>query len=430
MTSEAVPADLVLLHARWLLTCAGPAPRRGATQGDVTATPDGAVAIRDGRILFAGPADGLTSHISQLAASHVIDLQGRHSIVPGFVDAHTHAVFGGDRTAELRRRLAGETYEQIAAAGGGIVSTVTATRTASESELADVARIRLSEMRAAGTTTCEIKSGYGLTTADEIKLLRVIDSLRRTEPMTIVSTFMGAHEVPSEYRGARERYVDLVVDEMIPAVAHAGLAEWCDVFCEDGVFTPAEATRILEAGTAAGLKPRIHADELGATGGSRVAAAVGARSADHLVYVDAGGIASLASANVAATLLPTAAFYLKLSRYAPARALIAAGVPVALATDVNPGGGFSPGIPFALALACFAMDMTFEEALVAATLNAAWSLDLSDSVGSLEPGKLGDLVVVNGDPINLVRVGAPSIVSVFRKGQQVSGAISTSRVTA
>jgi imidazolonepropionase len=428
VSPERIPADLVLVHARWLLTCAGPAPRRGSAQAEVTAVEDGAIAVHDGRIRFAGPSHDLIPHLSPVTRVQVIDLQGQRSIVPGFVDAHTHAVFGGDRRAELRRRLAGETYARIAAEGGGIVSTVAATRNASESELAAAARTRLAEMRAAGTTTCEIKSGYGLTTPDEMKLLRVIDTLRHTEPMTIVPTFMGAHEVPIEYRGARDRYVDLVVNDMIPAAAGAGLAQWCDVFCEEGVFTPAEATRILEAGAAAGLKPRIHADELGATGGSRVAAAVGARSADHLVHVDSEGISALASAGVAATLLPAAAFYLKLSRYAPARALIEAGVPVALATDVNPGGGFSPGMAFAIALACFAMEMTFEEALVAATLNAAWSLDLSDSVGSLEPGKLGDLVVVDGDPINLVRVGAPSIVSVFRKGQLVSGAIS-SRVT-
>lgn len=425
-----IRADLVLVHARSLVTCAGPAPRRGAAQAEVTVIPDGAIAVHDGLITFAGTSAELTAHIPPVTGAQVIDLQGRHSIVPGFVDAHTHAVYGGDRRSELQRRLAGETYEQIAASGGGIASTVAATRVASESELVEAARTRLAEMRAAGTTTCEIKSGYGLSTAAEIKMLRVIEALRQSEPMTIVPTFMGAHDVPVEYREARNRYVDLVVEEMIPAVETARLAHWCDVFCEDGVFTPADATRILEAGAAAGLKPRIHADELGASGGSRVAASVGARSADHLVHVDAAGIAALGTANVAATLLPAAAFYLKLARYAPARALIAAGVPVALATDVNPGGGLSTGMPFVIALACFAMEMTFEEALVAATLNAAWSLDLSDRVGSLEPGKLADLVVVAGDPINLVRVGAPSIVSVFRMGRLVSGGVAPSQVTA
>ena len=421
MTHDPAGADLVLLHARWLLTCAGPAPRRGAAQSQAGAIADGALAITGGLIVYAGPSDGLSAQVTQAANATVIDLRGRHSVVPGFVDPHTHAVFGGNRRGELQRRLAGETYAQIAASGGGIVSTVAATRAASEAELTDAARLRLAEMRAGGTTTCEIKSGYGLTTAAEMKMLRVIDALRRTEPMTIVPTFMGAHEVPIEYRDTRARYVDLVIEEMIPEAAQEGLAEWCDVFCEDGVFTPAEATAILEAGMKAGLRPRIHADELGASGGARVAAAVGARSADHLVHVDAEGIAALARSNVAATLLPIAAFYLKLARYAPARALIAAGVPVALATDVNPGGGLSPSMPFAVALACFAMEMTFEEALVAATINAAWSLDLSDRLGSLERGKLADFLVVDGDPINIVRVGAPSILAVVKKGQVVSG---------
>jgi imidazolonepropionase len=426
VTDDPAVADLVLLHARWLLTCAGPAPRRGPAQSQAGTIADGALAITDGLIVYAGPSDGLPALVTPAANATVIDLRGRHSVVPGFVDPHTHAVFGGNRCGELQRRLAGETYAQIAASGGGIVSTVAATRAASESALADAARLRLSEMRAGGTTTCEIKSGYGLTTAAEMKMLRVIDTLRRTEPMTIVPTFMGAHEVPIEYRDTRARYVDLVIEEMIPEAAQEGLAEWCDVFCEDGVFTPAEATAILEAGMKAGLQPRVHADELGASGGARVAAAVGARSADHLVHVDAEGIAALARSNVAATLLPVAAFYLKLARYAPARALIAAGVPVALATDVNPGGGLSPSMPFAVALACFAMEMTFEEALVAATINAAWSLDLSDRLGSLERGKLADFLVVDGDPINIVRVGAPSILAVVKKGQIVSGAVRSS----
>ncbi len=210
---------------------------------------------------------------------------------------------------------------------------------------------------------------------------------------------------------------------MIPEVASRGLAQWCDVFCETGVFTPGESTRILEAGVRAGLKPRIHADELGASGGSQVAAQVGARSADHLVHVDSAGIAALAAAQVTATLLPCAAFYLKLGRFAPARALIEAGVPVALATDVNPGGGFSPSMPFAMSLAAFGMNMTFEETLTAATINAAWSLDRSAEAGSLEPGKLADAVFVNGDLVNLIRVGADAIAAVMKRGRVVRGGI-------
>jgi imidazolonepropionase len=418
---------MLFLHAKWLMTCAGPAPRRGAAQADAGAVADGAVAVRDGRIVYAGPSRSVPAPASH---TQVFDLAGRHSVVPGFVDAHTHLVFGGDRRAELQRRLAGETYAAIAAAGGGIVSTVEATRRASEAELVEAASARLSELLAAGTTTCEVKSGYGLTMEAEIKMLRAIDTLGRRQPISIVPTFMGAHEIPIECRDDRSRYVDIVIGEMIPEVARGGLAEWCDVFCETGVFTPDESRRILEAGAAAGLKPRIHADELGSSGGAKVAADVGARSADHLVHVTAAGIAALAEGNVTATLLPAAAFYLKLGRYAPARALIAAGVPVALATDVNPGGGLSPSMPFAIALACFAMEMTFAEALVGATLNAAWSLDRSDAAGSLEAGKLADLVIVLGDPIDIVRVGAPSIAAVFKKGALVSGGLAGSRAGA
>ncbi|TAK17864.1 MAG: imidazolonepropionase, partial [Acidobacteria bacterium] len=341
----------------------------------------------------------------------------RHSLVPGFVDPHTHVVFAGDRRDELRRRLAGATYAEIAAAGGGIISTVAATRAASEEELRTQSMARLREMLAAGTTTCEAKSGYGLNVETELRVLRVIQQLNAAQPMELVPTFMGAHEVPVEFRGRQSDYVRLVVDEMIPQAA--GLAEWCDVFCETGVFTPAESTAILEAGKRAGLKPRIHADELGASGGSQVAAAVGARSADHLVHAPADGIAAMARAGVIATLLPCAAFYLKLGRYAPARDFINAGVPVALATDINPGGGFSPSMPFAMTLACFGMGLTFEEALVAATINAAASIDRHDRVGSLEPGKQLDAVLVSGPAINLLRVGAASIAGVFKRGKDI-----------
>jgi imidazolonepropionase len=228
---------------------------------------------------------------------------------------------------------------------------------------------------------------------------------------------MGAHEIPVEYRARREDYVRLVIEIMVPAVAAAGLAEWCDVFCERGVFTPDESRRILQAGAAYGLKPRIHADELGPSGGSQVAADVGARSADHLIFVPPEGIDAMRRANVVATLLPCAAFYLKLGRFAPARALIDAGVAVALATDVNPGGGFSPSMPFAMTLGCFGMGLTFEEALCAATVNGAYALDRDTTVGSLEPGKLMDAVLIAGEAIELIRVGAAAVTGVIKRGQ-------------
>ncbi|MET0215377.1 MAG: imidazolonepropionase, partial [Vicinamibacterales bacterium] len=352
---------------------------------------DGALAAMDGRIIFAGPTADLERTITLPTDAYVIDAHDC-SILPGFVDAHTHAVFAGNRGSELRRRLAGESYASIAASGGGIVSTVAATRAASEDELVAQSRARLDAMLASGTTSCEIKSGYGLDPASELKILRAIRSLGASHAIDISATFLGAHEVPVEYRAHRDRYVSVVVEEMIPAVAAERLAEWCDVFCEDGVFSPTESRAILEAGQRHGLKSRIHADELGASGGSQVAADVGARSADHLVFVERDGIAAMSDRGVAATLLPAAAFYLKLGRFAPARALIDASVPVALATDVNPGGGLSPSMPFAMTLACFAMEMTFEEAVTAATINAAWSLDRAHEVGSLEPGKLADAV--------------------------------------
>jgi imidazolonepropionase len=413
-----IAADFIVRNARQVITCAGPYPRRGTQQGVLVSVNNGAVASLKGRVVYAGPSADLLQAVRPAEGVREIDANGL-SIVPGFVDAHTHAIFAGDRRDELRRRLAGATYAEIAAAGGGILSTVAATRVATEAELAAETRVRLDEMLACGTTTCEIKSGYGLTVESELKILRAVARLSAEHPMDIVATFLGAHEVPVEFRDRRAEYLDLVVNDMIPAVVDARLAEWCDVFCETGVFTPAESTRILEAGLRAGLKPRIHADELAASGGSQVAAAVGARSADHLIFSSPEGIAAMASAGVTATLLPSAAFYLKLGRFAPARDFIAASVPVALATDVNPGGGFSPSMPFAMTLACFGMGLTFEEALAAATINAAWSLDRADRVGSLEPGKQMDAVLVDGDAINLVRIGACSIRAVIKSGRVV-----------
>ena len=411
---------LVIRNIRQLITCAGGAPRRGVDQRDLPIVEDGAVAADGERILFAGADRDLPASLASAPETQVID--GRAlSVIPGFVDGHTHAMFGGDRREELRRRLGGATYAEIAAQGGGILSTVRATRAASEADLASSTRVRLAEMLACGTTTAEIKSGYGLDVETELKMLRAIRRVASEQPVDLVPTFMGAHEIPLDYRERREDYVRLVIDEMIPAVAAEDLAEWCDVFCETGVFTPEEATRILQAGAARGLKPRIHADELGASGGSQVAAVVGARSADHLIFVPEDGIRAMRDAGVVATLLPSAAFYLKLGRFAPARALIDAGVPVALATDINPGGGFSPSMPFAMTLACFGMGLTFEEALSAATINGAYALDRDQSVGSLEPGKLMDAVLIAGEAIDLIRVGTRAISRVIKRGRIVYG---------
>jgi imidazolonepropionase len=416
-----VLADFLIHNTCEVLTCAGPAPRRGPAQADAGSRPHGVVAARDGTIVFVGDAADWRATGSLTANAVVVDAHGG-AVVPGFVDAHTHVVFAGDRRDELRRRLAGATYAEIAAAGGGIVSSVRATRAATDDQLVADTRRRLDEMLRCGTTSCEAKSGYALTVDGELKILRALQTLAASHPIEIAATFMGAHEVPLEYRDRRGDYVRLVIDEMIPAVARQRLAEWCDVFCESGVFTPEESCAILQAGRRAGMKLRLHADELGASGGSLVAAQLGARSADHLIFVDEAGADALAAAGVVATLLPIAAFYLKLGRFAPARMLIERGVAVALATDVNPGGGFSPSMPFALSLACFGMRLTFEEALVGATINAAYSLDRHDRVGSLEPGKQLDVVVVDGPAIDLIRVGAETIRAVVKKGRLVDAA--------
>jgi imidazolonepropionase len=415
-----VVADFLIHNTSEVLTCAGPAPRIGARQADAVSKPKAVVAAHRGTIVFVGDDADCRRDVTLTDDALVFDAAGG-AVVPGFVDPHTHVVFAGDRRDELRLRLTGASYAEIAAAGGGIVRSVRATRAASDEQLAADTRRRLDEMLRCGTTTCEAKSGYALTTEGELKMLRTVRALAKTHPIEMSPTFMGAHEVPVEYRDRRRAYVDLVLKEMIPAVAREQAAESCDVFCETGVFTPEESREILEAGRAAGLAPRIHADELAASGGSAVAAEVGARSADHLIFVDEAGAAGLAAAGVVATLLPIASFYLKLGRFAPARMLIAGGVAVALATDVNPGAGYSPSMPFAMTLACFGMNLTFEEALVAATINAACSLNRQDRIGSLELGKQMDAVIVDGPAINLIRVGANTIRAVVKRGRLVVG---------
>ena len=385
----------------------------------MSAIPHGVVASSHGRIVFVGSEAAFDAGVHTTPGAVIIDAGGR-TVLPGFVDPHTHVVYAGDRREELRRRLAGASYAEIAAAGGGILSTVRATREASEDALVESARVRLAEMLQCGTTTAEAKSGYGLETAAELKMLRAIRRLGQAQPIDLAATFLGAHEIPTEYRGRRADYIDLMIREMIPAVAADRLAEWCDVFCEAGVYTTAESRAILGAASKAGLRLRIHADELAASGGSEVAVEVGARSADHLLFVQPEAADRMAQAGVVATLLPAAAFYLKLGRFAPARMLIERGVAVALPTDINPGGGFTPSMPFVMTLACFAMGMTLEEALVGATLNAAYAIGRDADVGSLEPGKLMDAVIVDGEAVDLIRVGAPAIAAVVKRGRVVA----------
>jgi len=412
-------ADLVVRNIGLLATMAGAAPRLGGQMEDLGLIEGAAVVASRGRIVYAGPEDGLSA-VAPAPDTPTLDAGGA-AVVPGLVDAHTHLAYAGDRDDEIRRRLAGASYREIAAAGGGIVSTVAATRAASREELAAAIVARLDEMLLQGTTTAEVKSGYGLSTADEVRSLEAIRDAAAAHPVSVVPTLLGAHEVPPEHRADRARYVDLLVQEMIPEVARRGLAVFCDVFCEEGVFTVEESRRILLAAREHGMKLRLHADELAWTGGAELAAELRARSADHLLFVSEAGARAMADAGCAATLLPAAAFYLRLGRFAPARSLIEAGVPVALGSDANPGGGLSPSLPFAMAVACFGMGLSLEAALAAATLNAAYSLDLHPDVGSLEEGKRADLVVLrSGRLLDLLRVGVGAVRAVVKDGRVVA----------
>jgi imidazolonepropionase len=412
-------ADFAVRGIGLLVTMAGPCPRLGAALRDVGALADAGVAVFEGRIVWVGPDRDFASSVALVHGSTVLDAAGG-AVVPGFVDAHTHLAFAGDRDDEIRRRLAGASYREIAESGGGIVRTVESTRGASRDALASLIRSRLDEMLLLGTTSAEVKSGYGLTTEAEVRSLEAIADAARAHPVRLVPTFLGAHEVPGEHREERATYLRLLTDEMIPEVARRGLAVFCDVFCEQGVFSVEESRRILLAAAAHGMKLRIHADELACTGGAELAAELGARSADHLVHVSEAGMRALAAASCVATLLPSAAFYLRLPRYAPARALVDAGAAVALATDANPGGGLSPSLPFAMTVACFAMGLSLEEALAAATINAAFSVGLEREVGSIENGKRADLVLLRSPRLlDLLRVGVPAVRAVVAGGRLV-----------
>jgi imidazolonepropionase len=413
-------ADLILDHAAELATPVGPAPRTGAALGELRIVPDAAVAIAGETILFAGPSSELAAQVTLKPGGVRLDVSGR-TILPGFVDPHTHLPFAGSREREFEMRLRGRSYEEIAAAGGGILSTVDAVRAAPEGDLMGAALARLDRMLEWGTTTCEAKSGYGLSLAAEIKQLRVIRQASVRHPVEIVPTFLGAHTVPREHRKEREVYVRSVAEEMIPAVAEGRWAEYCDVFCERGAFSPAEAERILEAGRRHGLHPRLHADQLSSGGGAELAARLGAASADHLEYISEAGIEAMARAGVTAILVPGAAFFLMADRHPPARRLIDAGVGVALATDCNPGTCPTEAMPPILLLACLTLKLSIGEAISAATLNAAHSLGLSDRLGSIEAGKQADLQVLDAPShTHLVyHFGVNHVEKVIKKGRLV-----------
>ena len=392
-----------------LATPRGTAAKRGAEQGQIEITRDAWVLIEDGVIAKVGTGDAP-------AAAETIDAGG-NLVTPGLVDAHTHLIFGGWRQNELGLKLHGASYLDIQNAGGGIQSTTNATRAATERELADKAAKALDEMLRFGTTTCEAKSGYGLATEHELKELRVIRDLNERHPIDLVATFMGAHLVPAEYKHDREAYVRLVCEEMLPLVKEQGIAKFCDVFCEADTFTAEESRRILEAGLKLGLRPKIHADEIEAIGGSQLAGELGAISAEHLIVCPSEGIASMARGGVIACLLPATSFNLG-AVFAPAREMVAAGVPVAMATDFNPGSCPCLNMQFVINLGCLKYKLTPEEVLTAVTLNGAAAIDLADKVGSVEAGKLGDLVIWDAPDLDYIcyRVGSNLAKTVVKKG--------------
>ncbi|WJQ12684.1 imidazolonepropionase [Geobacillus stearothermophilus] len=387
---------LFVRRARQLVTLAGSsaAPLVKEKMSDLGIIENGSVWIENGTIVAVGADDELARQFAdRLAEAEVIDAKGK-TVTPGLVDPHTHLVYAGSREHEWTMRLGGATYMEIMNAGGGIHATTKATREASEEMLYEESKRRLDQFLLHGVTTVEAKSGYGLSLEHEIKQLEVAKRLDDTHPVDIVSTFLGAHAVPPEWKHDPDKYVRLVIDEMIPEVSRRGLAEFNDVFCERGVFTPDQARLILEAGKEHGLTPKIHADEIEPYGGAELAAEVGAISADHLLRASDDGLRCMAERGVIGVLLPGTAFFL-LTNAANARRLLDAGVPVALATDCNPGSSPTVSLPLVMSLACLHMRMTPAEALAAATINAAHAIGRAHLVGSLEPGKKADLVIFN-----------------------------------
>jgi imidazolonepropionase len=356
---------------------------------------NGAMLIRGDRIVWVGPTKDMPVREPGIRYQ-TLDGMGLDLVaLPGFVDSHTHPIFAGTRVEEYTLRVQGKSYEEIAAAGGGICASVRQVRAATANQLIERAERYFRHFLSHGTTTIEAKSGYGLSVDDELKTLQVLAAIRGRNRLEIVPTFLGAHAVPEERAGSRTEYIRELIEEMIPKVAEEGLAQYCDVFCEKGYFSVEEARSILTAAKQAGLGLRIHADELSRTGGARLAAELGASSADHLQCIDDTDIQALKQSGTVATLLPGTAFNLGLMRYPPARRLIAAEVPVALATDFNPGTCFTMNMQLILAIACTQMHMTPAEAITAATVNSAYSLGISDRLGTLEEGKQADIVLMD-----------------------------------
>lgn len=412
-------ADLVIEHASELITLAGyqDGPRTGGSLRDLGLIADGAVAASEGRIVAVGSTPQVRGLVRLEPSATVVDASGR-VVLPGFVDPHTHLVFAGSRADEFEMRLRGATYQEIAAAGGGILRTVAATRNADEETLVRLGLERLDRMLRCGTTTAEVKSGYGLSVGDEVRQLRAIRRLSQMHQVELIATVLAAHAVPPEFHGDPDGYVAAIIGQILPAVAEEGLAEFCDVFCDEGAFTPDQARTVLMAGAELGLIPKLHADELSDQGGAALAAEVGAMSADHLLYSSEDGLAAMARRGTVAVLLPTTAFFLGLP-YARARRMIEMGVPVALASDFNPGSSPTWAMPAVISLACIGMRMLPAEAVAAATINAAWAVGRACDVGSLEIGKSADVLVLDASDYRelAMHIGAPIVRTVIKRGR-------------
>lgn len=386
------PVDHLLLHIGRLLTM-DPSLEAAGPDDPLGPISDGAIAIRDRRIVDVSTSEAIMSRY-EAREGCACDLRGQ-VVLPGFVDPHTHVLFAGTREAEFAMRLEGKSYMEIAAGGGGIVSSVRAFREATDQELYDQTWARLDRMLATGTTTVEAKSGYGLDTDQEIRALRLIDRLEEDHAISLLGTFLGAHEFPVEYRDRRDDYVRLVIEEMLPRVAAETRARFCDVFCEEGVYTAAQARAVLVAAKEHGLPPRLHADEFAPSGASELAAELHALSADHLMEAPEAGLRAMQSAGTVAILLPGTSFSMGNRCYAPARKMIELGLCVALATDCNPGSSMTTSMPLTITLAVLEMKMTLVEALMASTVHAAASLDLVEEAGMLRPGLRADLQVLD-----------------------------------
>lgn len=410
--------NLIIKHAT-IVTPTGRTGRRGDEMAILHTVADGAVIIKDGIITYCGATDGMPACDDGVAYT-VIDAAGR-AVLPGFVDSHTHLIFGGYRPDEFEWRLKGDSYMSIMERGGGIQSTVNATRTESLENLVAKAQWFIDRMSHMGVTTVEAKSGYGLDLATEVKMLDAIKALADApdQRLRIISTFLGAHAVPKEYKGRTGEYVDFIINEMLPAVK--GKARFCDIFTEKNVFEIEDSRRLLKAAREAGFELKLHADEIVTLGGAELAAELGATSADHLLHVSDEGVRRMAEAGVVATLLPLTAFTLK-EPFAPARKFIEAGAAVALATDLNPGSCFSGSIPLTIALACIHMNMSIEETITALTLNGAAALGIAAETGSIETGKSGDLVMLNFDNYRMLPyyVGMNCVKTVISRGRVVA----------